>query len=254
MEGYYTRYSQNFIASDPQNFDRLDQTVGGRYRYRFSRFVGMRAGYGYRRATFDSPDSRPSSNHIIDVGADAGYGRSYALTRRTTFSFSTDSSLFVEESTDTGGDEAFDPKTRVFVGGSVDLTHSMGRTWAARMGYRRGVRYEVGFDQPFLTNTAFGALSGLIAPRLDFSATASYTSGSVGFSGADNGFGTSSAVAGVRLAISRQLAAYAQYFYYHYNFGQGVTLPGFLRSQLDRQGATVGLTAWLPLIGSRGRR
>jgi hypothetical protein len=130
----------------------------------------------------------------------------------------------------------------------------MGRTWAARAGYRRGVNYEVGFEEPLLSDTAFGSVGGFITSRLDFSATASYTSGSVGFSGDDSGYGTSTAVARLRLAISRQLATYAEYFYYHYEFGQGVALPGFLRPQVDRQGATVGLTAWVPLIGSRGRR
>ena len=65
---------------------------------------------------------------------------------------------------------------------------------------------------------------------------------------------TSSAVASLRFAITRHLAAYTQYFYYHYLFEQGVTLPGYLPPNLDRQGVSVGLTAWLPLIGSRGRR
>ncbi len=81
-----------------------------------------------------------------------------------------------------------------------------------------------------------------------------YTGGQVGFSGDDNGFATATAVANLRYAISSNLAAYTQYFYYHYLFQQGVTLPGYLQTNLDRQGVSVGLTAWLPLIGPRGRR
>ena len=119
---------------------------------------------------------RRVSNHFIDVGADAGYGRSYALTRRTTFSFSTNSGVFVgREPATAATDDSFDPQTRLFVGGSADLTHTMGRSWVASTGYRRGVSYEVGFDQPLLSDTALASLSGLITPRLDFNASAFYT-------------------------------------------------------------------------------
>ena len=254
LEAYYDVRAQTFVAAVPENFDTLDQLVGGRYRYSFSRYAGLRAGYGHRRASLSRSDAAPLSSHYIDVGLEAGYGRSYALTRRTTFSFSTDSNLFVDESSNVGTEDSFDPQTRLFVGGSADLTHSMGRTWVARTGYRRAVSYEVGFDRPLLSDTALASIGGLINARLDFSANAFYTMGSVGFSGADNGFGTSSATASLRYAITRKLAAYTQYFYYHYSFQRNVALPVYLQSQLDRQGVSVGLTAWLPLIGSRGRR
>lgn len=256
FEAAYDVRDRSFVSSSQGQFDRLEQFIGGRYRYRFSRYAGLRAGYGVRRTAFDEPGSEPISSHIIDLGLDAGYGRSYALTRRTTFSFSTDSSVFVDETSGNGtrGDGSFDPRTRLFFGGTADLFHSMGRSWVARTGYRRGVSYEDGFDVPLLSDTAFGSLAGLITERLDFSASAHYTSGSVGFSGPDNRYDTSSAVAGLRYAMTRQLAAFAQYFYYHNSFQQNVVLPSHLRSQLDRQGVSVGLTAWLPLIGSRGRR
>jgi hypothetical protein len=58
----------------------------------------------------------------------------------------------------------------------------------------------------------------------------------------------------LRYAVSRHVAVYARYFYYHYSFEQGVSLPGFLRPDLDRRGVSFGLTAWVPLIGSRGPR
>jgi hypothetical protein len=255
LEAYYSATRQIFISSDPQNFDSVDQGAGGRYRYQFGRFVGIRAGYGYRRGSFGGPDNPPVSNHFIDVGADAGYGRSYALTRRTTFSFTTSSGIFTSESTGEGqGEESFDPQTNVFVGGSADLIHAMGRSWSAATGYRRSVSYEVGFDEPVLSDTAHATLGGLITSRLNFSASAFYTKGSVGFSGDDNGFASSSTIASLNFGITRHVASYAQWFYYHSFFEQGVDLPGYLPPTLDRQGVQVGLTAWLPVIGSRGRR
>lgn len=254
VEAYYSLTAQTFVSSDPQNFDRLDHTVGGRYRYQFGRYVGLRAGYGYQRSTLGGPDGTPWANHFIDLGVDAGYGRSYALTRRTTFAFSTDSGVFTNQRSSTQSDEGFDPDTRLFVGGNASLTQTIGRTWSATAGYNRAVNYTVGFVEPMLSDSAYASLGGLFTTRLDFTATAHYTTGQVGFSGQQNGYGTSSANAVLRYAVTRNLAAYAQYFYYHYMFESGVTRPDYLKPQLDRQGVSVGLTAWLPLIGSRGRR
>src|SRR4029453_13599048 len=104
IDAYYDLTTRIFVSSDAENFDQLDHFVGARYRYRFSRYAGLRAGYGYRRASLGGPDGSPISNHHIDVGLDGGYGKSYALTRRTTFSFSTDSSLFIDEGTSTGAE------------------------------------------------------------------------------------------------------------------------------------------------------
>jgi hypothetical protein len=114
------------------------------------------------------------------------------------------------------------------------------------------VNYEVGFADAFLTDTASVDVGGLLAPRLDFTAGAFYTRGSVGFKSNDNGFSNTAAFANLRSAITKNLAVYAQYFYYKYGFQSGVTLPSFLQPELDRQGVTVGLTAFLPLVGKRG--
>ncbi len=253
IDAYVGGRFQTFVSSDAQNLDRSDVTGGARYNYRFGRFLGAHAGYAYQRSDVGTPDAEPFTRHNLDLGLNSGYGRSYALTRRTTFSFSTDSSLFLAQDLNPG-DAVFDPETRVFIGGSADLTHTIGRSWVARTGYRRSVGYVAGFSQPLLSDTGFAAVSGLVAPRLDFNAATYYTAGNVGFSGADNGFASTSSSVGLRYAITRNLATYAQYFYYHYLFESGVTLPGYLAPELDRQGVTVGLTAWLPLIGSRGRR
>ena len=252
IEGYYDYVRRDFVSSGERGY--LNQSVGGRYRYRFSRWVGVRAGYGYRTARYGAPDAEPLQSHEFDLGADTGYGRSFSLARRTSFSFSTGSSLVAGQRITEGAPETTDDgRTHFVLTGSTDLTHAWARSWSANVGASRSLRYELGFSEPFLANAVYAGVGGLLTARLDVSATATYTSGAVGFGGADNGFGTSSAAAGVRWALVRQVAAYAQYFYYHYEFESGVTLPGYLRRGLDRQGVSVGLTTWIPLIGSRGR-
>ena len=83
--------------------------------------------------------------------------------------------------------------------------------------------------------------------RLDFTAYVSYAIGNVGFGSTNNGFATTTGNAQLRYALFRNLAAYGQYFYYRYNFDAGVVLPGTVTPMIDRQGASVGLTLWLPL-------
>jgi hypothetical protein len=252
LEAYYSISRRDFLTGDTSSY--LDQIVGGRYLYRINEWVGLRAGYGLRTARVGA-DAEPIRSHDIDVGADGGYGRSFALSRRTTFSFNTGSSVFVRERFDensTGEDPG--AQTRLFVNGSADLTHAWGLTWSANLGAARTVNYELGFREPLFSNGVYAGFGGLLAPRLDFTTTAAYTSGSVGFGSGDNGFGTASATAALRLALARWLAAYGQYFYYQYDFETGVTLPGFLQRGLHRQGVSVGLTTSFPLIGPRGRR
>jgi hypothetical protein len=252
IEGYYDYFRRDFVSSDTRGY--ANQSIGGRYRYRFGRWLGLRAGYGFRTADYGTVDAEPYRNHEFDIGADTGYGRSFTLARRTTFSFSTGSTLVAARTLTEGAPETnAGRRTNFVLTGSTDLVHAWGRSWSANVGASRSLRYELGFNDPFLANAAYAGVGGLLSERLDVNATATYTTGSVGFQGGDNGFGTAAVSAGVRWAIFRQLATYAQYFYYHYDFGSDVTLPGYLRRGLDRQGVSVGLTTWIPLIGSRGR-
>jgi len=236
---------------DPSSYEHAARV---RYTYAFSRYAGFRAGYGQRYSRYGLEVDRPVRSHEVDVGVDGGYGRSYALARRTTFSFNTGSTIFVRETAQSGSpDEEFDPETRLRLNGSADLVQGWARTWSARLGYTRGVEYEPGVRDPVLSDSASASVGGLLAPRVDFSAAASYRIGTVGFGDGENGFGAASATMSLRAAITANLAAYAQYFYYWYEFERDVALPTYIRRGLERQGVTVGLTVWTPLIGRRGR-
>ena len=174
-------------------------------------------GTGTDARRFGDPDSRPIANHFIDVGVDAGYGRSYALTRRTTFSFSTNSSVFVEREPADGrrGDRST-PDAGCSSAARRPDSHDgayVGRRtgYNARRVLRGGLSTSRCSPTPRMASSAGSSRRGSTSTPLR-----STPLDSVGFSGDDNGYGTSTAVASLRLAISRHLAAYAQYFYYHY--------------------------------------
>jgi hypothetical protein len=253
LEAYYGISRRDFTEQDATSF--FDQLAGGRYVYRLNNWVGVRAGYAYRTAQSGVPGREPFHAHELDAGLDGGYGRSFALTRRTTFSFDTNSSVMVDQRVSENGTRSETRnQSRLFVGGSASLLHAWARTWSTNVGAQRAVNYEVGFDRPILSNEVYAGLGGLLMERLDVRMRAAYSTGSVGFSRANSEYNTSSATADLRWALGRRLAAYATYFYYHYSFDAGVVLPTFVQRGLDRQGVTVGLSASLPLIGSRGRR
>lgn len=246
LESYYAVRNLTFIGGDHDGFsDQLTQTVGVRYRHTINRYVSARAGYGYSRSGFGGEDE-PITSHLIDVGVDGGYGREFQVARRTTFSFNTSSSVFVSDQLSNA--DSFDPRTRFFIGGQAALAHRWGRTWQADIRYDRGAGFSDGFQEPVFSNRASASVRGVPLPRVDFIATATHIIGDVGFTTSDNGFSTTTGTAQLRFAVLRNLAAYAQYFYYHYDFERGVTLPGSIQPQLDRQGGSVGLTFWLPLL------
>jgi hypothetical protein len=60
------------------------------------------------------------------------------------------------------------------------------------------------------------------------------------------------ASAQIRSAISRNIAAYALYYYYLSDLSAGVAVPIGAPRYVDRNGVRVGITAWLPLWYGRG--
>jgi hypothetical protein len=243
VQAYYAGSLISYLNSG-SDADQFSHVVGGRYRHRLNRFVSARAGYAYRRSDYGE---EPVATHDVDVGVDGGYGREFALGRRTIFTFNTRTSVYVFDQPTP--DQGFSPTTRFFVGGSAALTHSMGRTWTSEVRYERSTGFTVGFPEPFFSHVASAFVRGLVTRRVDVVAIGRFTTGEVGFSGDETTeFWSATSQVQVRTALGRHLAAHAQYFLYQYHFGQGVALPGQLRPTLDRQGVSVGITAWVPLL------
>ena len=248
LDSYYSGSFVTFFDESPdaQYGDYQVHTLGTRYRHEINRYVSARAGYAYSRAIYDLDGVESEGYHTIDAGVDGGYGREYQIARRTTFSFNTNSNVFVGDRL--GDDGTSGPSASLFLGGSAGLAHRWGRTWEARADYNRGAGYVQGFREPVLSNSATARVGGVPFRRLDFSARVTYVVGEVGFGDAENDFDTTTANAQLRWAITRNIAAFGQYFYYNYRFDAGVLLPGGIDPNLDRRGWSVGLTAWLPLL------
>jgi hypothetical protein len=223
---------------------------GGGVRYTLSRHATLRLGYHYRRGTFPNygPD-RPIEVHDIDAGVD--YSRALSLSRRTTFGFSTGSSLYRAYLGGTSS-AAFDPelyRMHYLVTGSAYLNRQLGRTWNARLDYRRGLQMIEGFTQPFMSDAVQGTLGGYLGRRVTVGFSGQYSNGDVGErSLTGRSYSTTAANFNVQVALSRTAALYADALYYRYQFDRSVTLPDGLNRGLDRRSIRGGLTLSLPLI------
>ncbi len=248
LQFQYTLTRSDFLTDD--SLSLRDQNVLGRYVYQVNRYVDVRAGYGYR--TSKTGSGEPTHSHEIDAGANAGRG--YQLSRRTTFSFNTGSTVFVSPPASGPGGGSGDTTTQFAFIGNANLVQRWARSWSANVGGGQNVQYEPGFQGPILSQDVYAGFGGLITTRLDLQTQASYTTGKVGFASAGNGYASSSATSTLRFALTSRLALFGQGFYYRYSYESGVVLPTFLPPGLERYGASVGLTTWVPLLGGKRHR
>jgi hypothetical protein len=222
---------------------------GGGIRYRMTSHATARLGYHYRRGTYPTYGlGRLVEAHDIDVGVD--YARSMSFSRRTTFGFSTGSAIYRSYNGPQGvpnGDPAL-YRTHYLVTGTAYLNRQIGRTWNARLDYRRGLQMVEGFPQPFLSDSVMGTLGGYWGHRLRFGATGQYSNGDVGErSVSGRSFTTYLGSANLELAVSRLVALTVDGLFYHYVFDQSIELPDGIGRGLDRRTIRCGVTIWLPL-------
>jgi hypothetical protein len=99
---------------------------------------------------------------------------------------------------------------------------------------------------PFIGDRVVASLGGFIGRRTDLYFSGGYVTGSFGLS--DRNFDTAVAGARFRTALTRNLALFAQYFYYQYTFAESVAEDLFVPTAQERQGFRAGLTIWVPLL------
>jgi hypothetical protein len=140
-----------------------------------------------------------------------------------------------------------DSRSRFRVVGGATLTHEFGRTWTASAVYVRRFLFREGFADPFFSDGVTAALTGLVSRRLEFAAQASWSLST--YQGATGGQHRGDwGIAQLRYALSRHLAAYTRYVYYHYRFSDQLLLDEDFASAMNRQGIRVGVTMTVPLM------
>ena len=220
-------------------------SAGAHYTHRLTKNLGYHLGYGYDHPVeFGGPPLR--GIHNIDAGLD--YSRALSLTRTTKVGFGVGTTVATASQVQDGQTSFSSP--RLYGVGHVTLTQELGQSWNFNAFYNRGINYDPGFTQPTLSDTTGAALSGLISRHLDVSLSALYQVGRIGLTTPN--YRSWDASAQIRSAISRNIAAYALYYYYLSDLSAGVAVPIGAPRYVDRNGVRVGITAWLPLWYGRG--
>jgi len=248
------RYSDLADSGDTSVEALRSYSVGGRFSQGISRYAWLRLGYTYRQGQYGfTGTSAAVGIHDIDVGVD--YNRALSLTRRTTFDLSTGSALITMPLMESPSSVASGTELQFRLVGQVGLTHEMGRTWRARVGYNRGVGFAEVFAQPVVADGVNVSLTGFAARRVDVSVNGSFSTGEIGLgrtlgtlSTSNSSFQAWNVSARTRYALGSMWAIYAEYFYYSQDLGTAVIVPSGIPSVLERQSIQVGLTLWVPLL------
>jgi hypothetical protein len=236
--GYDQRYT-DFPAGQQ---DLRDYTASARFGHRLTRDVGVHLGYSYGVAAVQGPTTLPVVQNI-DVGVD--YSKALSFARRTTFNFTTGTTMLANPSSTLSpqaGRRYFD------ITGSASLDHEMGRTWSARLSYRRGWQFVDTFATPFFTDGVTAALGGSTGRRTTLGLLAAYVHGAIGISGPGQ-HQSYSGSATYNLKLSRWSSAYAQYSFYQYEFADNtLSLPVGFPQSLDRHSVRIGFSISAPLL------
>jgi hypothetical protein len=218
------------------------QTFRGRVTRELGKGLGAHAGYIYSHALYDDEGDDDFGHHTIDVGLDFSRAFSLSLSRRTTLSFSTGTSIY----------QTAEPTFHFRLIGAARLSHEMGRTWNATVSYDRGFGLTDTWSEPVFSDSATAGVGGLIAPRteLRFSGRALFgggVSGSYGDIQTMNGSGELS------FALSRHVNTALTYVYYRQQLADDVALVEGFPPDYDGQSIRLSVNVWAPLF-QRARR
>ncbi len=229
-------YGYRYSAFEDGELRLSGHQLGAELSHRLTRYASARFRYSIRRYTREL-DLEPTSVHDVGVGLD--YSRPWSLVgRRTTFVMRPALSLLERQQSG----------TRIRLGGTVNLSHDIGRSWTLQAYYDRGVRFIQRLDGPTAAESAGVVVGGFLHRRVEAVGTVKYGTGSEVIGTVDRtGYDALSYVATVRTALTRHLAAYGEYFYYRYGFRQDVELPGGVGREVNRHGFRLGLNVWAPV-------
>jgi hypothetical protein len=240
-------WDQRVIPSE-ENANLETRTASARFTHGLTRKLAVYVGYGIQeqRNEFNqNPNQKPVRSHTMDVGLAYGDGVTLKLGRHYTLSGSFGASIV--KNGDPVSVVTTGKSTAFAVNGAATLSRSIGRSWGASLGYLRDTHYMLGFTQLITTDSANAGIGGPLTQRLQFSAGAGASRGQQVFSSSQGHLVSYTASTRLSYALFRHLALYGQASYYRFSVPADFANFGFVPN-LNRRSASVGLSAWMPLI------
>ena len=243
FSAFYKRSASDFDASSVTGAPAFDvdyQYAGFRFTRDIARGVALRAGYAYRTGNFSNTAINADDTaeaHEIDLGIN--YGRQLSFSRRTTFNFSTGTTLFEVQG-----------RRNFTIVGDAALRHQFSRSWLSTIAYNRGVGFITNFSGPVLSDNVSARLDGLLGQRVMVSFQGGLSAGRVGYGAEEDDalsdFQTYTGTATMEYAFTANLASFVQYAYFYYDFPRGELTP--VGGTFNRNSVRVGLNISVPLL------
>ncbi len=214
----------------------------------FSRQASLLGSYSYSVSEMDREDGtiRPMDEQRIEVTA--RYEKRVSPRRTLVLEAGAGGSLM-----DTVDDATRQPVEYWSTIGHALARIDIGRSWSAQALYQRGYELRQGFNEPFFTDQVRATLGGFIGRRFDLVFQGGYATGVLGLASTragGNPYRSRDGSVQARFALASSAALVASYVRYYYEFDHPDLLPAGFARRNDRQVARVGLTFWLPLLGS----
>ncbi|HKY21192.1 MAG TPA: hypothetical protein VJM31_08240 [Vicinamibacterales bacterium] len=230
--------------------DLTDHSARATLNVPVSRYVSLRAGYGYQDSKYDTTEGL-KQNVNQEVNAGVQYQRALSATRSIAFGVGTGVSVLRRE-------EENHPELGVRrhnqALGSANFTYVFHRTWRAGAEYRRALQLLQGVSQPFFSNDVSANLVGRLSRRVDVVGSVGYSQGAIAVDSLTRDHDTRAGSVRLRYALTSRMAVTGEYAYYSYNFSRQVVLPQGVVGKLDRQVVRVGLVVGVPLLRGRAAR
>jgi hypothetical protein len=219
------------------------QSAGARFTRRLTDHASLVLGYVGGRGSYKNLPGTPIQTHDIEAGVE--YGRPLQLSRKTTFTFRTGSTLMSHHS-------PFDPAGAgggmgLYLTGMAALNQEIRGTWSAHLVYRRGVQFIEGLPTPFLSDIGTASIDGYVGRRMYLSAASGYMTGGSTDTAVTGRFTSVYAAAQARYALTQYIALTGSYAFRRYDFGSTLPAVTGLATELDQRGARAGITVWLPI-------
>jgi opacity protein-like surface antigen len=212
------------------------------FSHRLTRSLSVHLGYqgSFGRYLAESGETRQFRNDSVNAGVD--YAGSLTLSRRTTLSFRTGSTVVTDHLV-----------RHFWIIGNATLRRELGRTWDASVSYDRQAGFIHTIVEPVFTDSVNASLTGLLGRRVQVQSSAGAITGSVGVGDDDRRYIAYQAGAGLSTAFSRYVAVRVDCTYYQYqSHGDPLQLIGTPR--LSGRSISIGANIFAPLFTRVSRR
>lgn len=236
LSAHVTRREIRFTKSPDANLSV--NGFRGQWSRQLSRDLRLRLGYGREHIRQIRQPEFDFVHEFIDAGVD--FERMLSLTRRTTFGFTTETSMVRKP----------DSGRHYRLNGRAVLSTWMGRSWQASLTASRLTEFLPGFIEPLFSDNLGAGVNGLLSRRMEFVASVSAGKGIFGTdaSAFDNPrFTIANSTTQLNVAVTRHLGVFGQHAIYFFEMPPRASSVAPL-DRLSRQTFIVGITAWIPVL------